>query len=466
MKTALYSQLLGVDSKSTSLVSPEVAFRKMDNFLLKKELQALKTRGGSTSDDVTGDVWGIAGYAKDTTNHRTPIQDIPVRHRRVGTTSYIEKLTLSTDTWTALTLGVNTNFDIGNIAGFAQIKDLLCICAGRPAKMTSDSGTITRLGGSAPAAPSIGSSGTGLTGTYRYVLTFKDTTSGWESSPSVPSAEVTVANKQIDLSSIPTTADREDVDYVNIYRTIGTNEAPYRYVGQVSLGTTTYADTVADSALGEAAPDFNDHDSPPDGAYVVAAHKNRIWIADTNNRIWYSQADDGTGVPLEYFSPLRTEFIDNRVTAMVSNHAGGLFLFQPPGFGIKEVVGRFADDNDFEIVERFPREGTYFHPSVKVGGREGKTISFFGRGGWKFISAEGIQEFQADRVDGQFDDALVGSYDTDVFAWAEYHPIYKQFILGVAMLDGFSTGWENSQTGATIQWVNSDTAAAVDWELQ
>lgn len=467
MRRLTYDQLIGIDTLNTSTVAPQVSFRKLNNFIVKRERHALKKRGGSQSYDVTGDLWGIGGYAKTGTSDRNPVKDVPVRHRRVSSTSYIEKLNLSTNAWTTITQGANTSFDIGNIAAFAQLKDFFCMAAGRPAKITDiDSGDIERIGGSAPAAPSTALSAGGLTGTYRHVITFVDESTGWESSPSPATSAVAASSQQIDLSSIPASGDREGITHVYIYRTINTNEEPFRYSGKVTIGTTTYSDNVADASLGtDVAPISGDHDEAPDDCYVCAIHKNRLWLA-VNNVLWYSRPDDGTGVPLEYFSLDRREFLPQRITGLIPNISGGLYIFQPPSFGIHEVVGEFEDEDDFKISVRFPREGTYFHKSVAAGGQRGEIVAFWGQRGPRFIAGGQLLEESTRDVTNICEDNLKDEYDSDAFAWTVYDHANAQFIMCITMLDGVGTGWENVQTGADVQWINVDTGLPVDWELQ
>lgn len=461
-----YKNLGGIDRKETSINSSQITFRVLNNYFVsrKGERGALVKRGGSSSYDVTGDLWGISGYAYDTGTEREPTRDTPIRHRRSGATSYIEKLNLSTDAWAAITLGSYTSFATGNIMGTAQIKDLMCICAGRPAKLTDISaGNVNRLGGSAPSAPTaaVGAAGTPA-GTYRHVITFKDETSGWESSPSDPTSSTTVSSEQIDLSSIPAVADREGVTHVYIYRTINTDESPFRYVGKVTLGTTTYSDNIADSALGEAAPESSDHDPPPTTSYVCAAFKNRLWIAN-DNYLYYSQADDGTGVPLEYFSPNRKVQLAHKITALMPNVKGGMYVFTPPGFGIQEVIGRFTDDQDFELVNSYPSEGTYFHPSVKSGGVNNDLIAFWGSGGPRYITPSGITDAGAEQVQDIYENAILSDFGSNIFAWTVWDPLRGRFHMSIVALGDTTGDWENSVSGDAVAWVDSVTSEIVTW---
>lgn len=459
-----YKDLKGIDRRNTSQSAEQISFRVLDNYFVKREKRALKKRGGSTAYSHTGDIWGLAGYALNTGTERQPTRDVPIRHRRLGAVSYIEKLDLSTDTWGAISQGPNTLFDTGDVMAVAQLKNLLCICAGRPAKITDISaGSVTRLGGSAPTTASVATGAAGvLSGTYRYIITFKDETTGWESSPSDASAEVSPSSEQVDLSSIPTTADRDGVSHVYIYRTIDTNEAPFRYVNKVTLGTSTFTDNVADASLGEAAPDSSDHDPPPTESYVVAAYKNRLWIA-SDNELHYSQADDGTGVPLEYFSPNRVIRVANKITASMPNPKGGMYIFSPPGFGIQEVVGRFTDDQDFEVIDAYPTEGTYFHPSVKSGGKNNDLIAYWGASGPRFITPSGISGIGAEQVNDIYESAIINEYGSNIFAWTVWDALRGMFHMSIVAMDETDGDWVNNSSGAPSGWINSVTSTEVSW---
>jgi hypothetical protein len=465
-----YKELLGIDNERTPKIAPQVAALKLDNFILTRQLGGYIKRGGSSKYDVTGDIWGFTGYAKQELSPRVPTRDIPIRHRRAGATSFIEKLDWSADTWSAITQGSHVNFDIGDIMSGAMIGDLLCLCANRPAKITDiDSGNVTRLGGSAPsAAPTLAEGVAGnLTGTYRYVITFYDSTTGWESSPSDISSSLTVTAKKIELSAIPTTIDRTGIDKVKIYRTIGTGEAPYRPVATINLGTTTYSDDIADSALPntDTAPDFGDHDPPPDNAYIVAAYKQRLWIA-VDNELYSSKPDDGTGVPLEYFSSLkRKEVFEEKITGLAPNRTGGMFVFQPPNFGIYEVIGRFTTAVDFEIQLAYPSEGTYFHGSIANGGVHDDEIHFFGRRGSTVITPSGIRRQNTRSLDDAFFDAMTQSYDGDAFCAAYWDSMLNQFIVSLALIDNGATAWKESGTDLSTFWVNATTGDRVNWEI-
>lgn len=102
-----------------------------------------------------------------------------------------------------------------------------------------------------PAAPTVAvGSSPGLTGDYRYKITFVDTDG--ETLSSSASALVQPANQSVDLSNIPIGEDGTTAR--KIYRTAA-GGAVYKLVTTISDNTTTtYNDTVADGSLGAEEP--------------------------------------------------------------------------------------------------------------------------------------------------------------------------------------------------------------------
>ena len=214
MSELQYTKLGGLKTSDEQIATPQTYFIKLHNYLPNKTKGGIAPRGGSSTWSHTGNIWGISGYKKRGSSLKIPFTDIPVRYRRNGSTNYIEKLDWSTDTWSAVTQGASTSFDIGANSSFAQIADSFAIAAGRPAVITDISaGNVNRLGGPAPtAAPGNSTAAGSLTGRFVYVYTFYDSTTGWESSPSPATGIITVAAQDITLTGLEGTCAREGVD--------------------------------------------------------------------------------------------------------------------------------------------------------------------------------------------------------------------------------------------------------------
>ncbi len=464
MDSTFYSKFTGLDVSTDPEDQSQVSFLKLENFVLNRQLGRIYPRGGSKSWSVTGNILGIGGYARDTGTSRIPVSETIVRHRRTAAISYIEKLNWNTDVWDNITLGANTAFDVSDTTSFAQVSELLAVCGGRPAKIRDiSSGSIERLGGPAPsAAPSLTTYGTGLTGTYSYVYTFRDSATAWESSPSSATGLLAVANKTVTVGGLETTCAREGVDKLRIYRTISTGEAPYLYVAELALGTAAYDDTIPDSSLGLTAPDFGDNDPPPANSYLIHAHEDRLWLVDAAEptKLYYSKAFGGEYRNLEYFSEDRVEYFPKRITGLASRPGGGLLIFQPPGFGIWELSGR--TESEFTLQIQYPKEGTNFKDSVKS---NGTFVAFWREDGPAYVGGDGILADKTFAARNHVRGALLTEYNNNVQVWTQVSNANKQFIFCLAASDTAASDWYDESTGLPVSWIDADTGATVGWSF-
>ena len=127
----------------------------------------------------------------------------------------------------------------------------------RGALYTTDSATIPqRVVGSLTANLGIAAATVGvagvisagiLTGTYNYVYTYYDTSTGAESAPNPVSADIVAVNSTISIQNIIPSTDPQ-VDKVRLYR-VGGNLATFSLVGTYNNGTTNVTDNVADSVI-------------------------------------------------------------------------------------------------------------------------------------------------------------------------------------------------------------------------
>lgn len=458
MDAVQYSKFTGTDQSTDPIDASQTSFLKLENFIANRQLGALFPRGGSRGWAVTGDIWGLAAYARDTSSTKVPISETIIRHRRTAAITAFERLNYSTSAWDNITLGSQTFFDIGNTTAFTQVADLMAICGGRPAQLRADLSTITRLGGPKPtAAPSVAPSSTGLTGTFRWVYTFYDPSTGWESSPSAPTALTTLTNQGALLTGLQTVCARENVTKKRIYRTIETGEDPFLRVTEIDLATTSYLDTLNSNFLGTTAPDFEDHNPPPSLSYLVHAHEDRLWIADGVN-LWYSKIYDGAYSNLEYFSPDRLEIFPKRITGLATRPGGGLLVFQPPGFGIFEITGR--TESEFKRQIQYPDEGTNFKDSVSS---NGTLVAFWSADGPTFINDAGVDRELSFKVRNVVKDALLSEYNGDIFVWTVWNTLTKQFIFSYSVSDTARSDWYDPETGLPVFWIDEVTGQQVTW---
>ena len=205
-------------------------------------------------------------------------------------------------------LDEDTGFTDGEIFDFLNYGDELFYSNGvdepRIASIISSAPAFRKWGITKPSSANTfaADSGTGLTGTYLYKYTYVNSVSGHESTASAASASKTVANKTINLSGLTASADPQ-VDKINIYRTTN-GGAFYFYLTQISNGTTTYADSTADTSLGSTeAPLYND---PPSLFAGIEEWDGRIFGFEANSTILKFSNDEFyslTGNPEESFHP-------------------------------------------------------------------------------------------------------------------------------------------------------------------
>ena len=124
--------------------------------------------------------------------------------------------------------------------------------------------------------PTVATQGTGLTGTYRYFVVPVNSSHQVYGNrvkaglPSTISAAITVNNQGVRVGNIPATHADAQVDKWYIYRnksgtydgTVQDESQDFWYSGSVTLGTTTYDDTVADNDLPPETLDFRTNIPP------------------------------------------------------------------------------------------------------------------------------------------------------------------------------------------------------------
>jgi hypothetical protein len=467
MSQQFFSKFMGIKRDVISPDAPQVAFLDLRNFIFNRIKGGLMKRGGSNVWATTGDSLGMGAYIDQGSPYRVPGVVYVIRHRRNGATSFIEYLNWATNTWTAITLGASTSFGVNGIGHFAQIGDLMAICAGRPAKLTDPiAGTVSRLGGPAPtAAPTWGNSGTGLTGTAYGFYTFYDSTTGWESSQSPIVGPLTIANKQIDWSALETTCAREGVDKKRLYRTqmAASGEPPYYRVTEIALATTTYADLIADASLGaqynpDAVDVFDDHNPPPTDSYLCIEYEGHIFIA-SGNSLYYSKKFDGNYYQLEYFSDARRFDFPQRITGLAySPDFGRLLVFTPPGYGIHQISGR--SESTFEQGLFKGGEGTNFPESVAV---HENRVAYWGRNQMTILTPGGVEVEFAENVKEILRPIIARDYNSNVFIFTLWHPVLKQFLSFVSLTDTSLTLWANVNSGFSVDWGDVSNGSIVRW---
>jgi hypothetical protein len=170
----------------------------------------------------------------------------------------------------------------------------------------------------------VGGGAGNLTGTYSYRFTYV-TKNGLESNASDISNSQTVAAQEMEILTLPVSAD-PNVVARRIYRDNGGDQI-FRYVDEVSDNTTTtYTDNVADASLGgETAPIRGDDQldsSPPVPFSDCVSYNNRVFGIDASNPVILHISD--VGLP-EYFRLIDQLVLEEEMVAL-EVHSLGLLI--------------------------------------------------------------------------------------------------------------------------------------------
>lgn len=453
MRQEYYYQYQGLRRSINSPAAPQVAALLLENFMPNRLAGGWVKRPGSKLWPTTGDVLGIDGYTQANASYRVPQTIHVIRHRRSGSTSFIERYDSATDTWIAITQSANTAFSSLGFTTFAQLSNFMVIGGGRPAFLTDPvAGTVQRLGGPAPTTAPTWTLGAGsLTGNAYGFYTFYNSTTGWESSPSPITAFTSLSANQITWSALETTVAKAGVTHKNLYRTQLSGEVPYYRVTQVTLATTTYVDNVLDTSLGIQGPDFNDHDAPPDDVYTVIEYEGHIFLA-SGNLLYFSKPYTGSLADLEYFSADRLFVLPQRITGLgYSPDFGRLFVFQPVGYGIYTISGRTKTQFTKELYKK--EDGTNFQLSVKS---HANMLAYWGQNGPTIITPSGpVENFAADTKETTREIAI-RVYNSDVNIFTVFNPVWGEA--------GTFLFFFSARDTATALWEDYGIATVADWQ--
>jgi hypothetical protein len=166
--------------------------------------------------------------------------------------------------------------------------------------MRKDDGTNTYTWGiTAPSdTPGVGTTGTGLTGTYSVKFTYVrkvGSSVAHESNPSTASADQALSNQSLSITGLTASTDSQ-VTHKRIYRTVA-GGSTYLYDQEVTNATTTATSSQADTALGTEVETNND--VPPDAGGAVNWN-DQAWLfhdPDNPHYLWRSKRFRPESVP-------------------------------------------------------------------------------------------------------------------------------------------------------------------------
>lgn len=360
-------------------------------------------------------------------------------------------------TWSTVSATANTSFSAARHTTMTQGGDTLFIAGGRPAKWDGTN-NIDRVGIPAPTGTiTAGVSGTGITGTFTYMFTFYNSTSGLESDWSPESASVSPSNEQVDLT-IPTTSPTGNADKVRIYRTLDGGVRYYLLQTQ-DIATGSYTDTTTDVALqaNAAAADSGEFGLPPSSSHICATFSKRIWWVDSTSprKLSFSKPWIGNDIELEYYPQNNVITFDDPITALI-RIPGRLLVFHPRHVS---ALSGFTTD-DFRVDTFAHGTGTMFADSIASNGKE---VVFISEEGIVSVG-EGGRQYLSRPIDEELQPVLRQLYNDDLYISTIWSPSLRQFIFMFAGSAQSGAPWIDSGSGALVEWEDSDTMATAEWE--
>lgn len=380
-------------------------------------------------------------------------------------TTYVKTTTsaVSTPVWSPITINsdVSSLLQSSGIVRMPQIEDTMAVFAGTPAMINDiDTGELLRLGSPAPTtAPTIAAavSSGALTGDFYCAYTYYDPTSGWESSLSPISSLLTITSKNIDWSGLPTTATKDGVTQLRLYRTESSGEQVFYRVATHNLGTSTYTDNI--TVLGSISADIGEHDPPPTGAYLGEEFAGRFWTTDGGTGLYFSKAFDGDSNNLQYWPDTNIIHFDHKITGLrKSERLGGLLVFKAPGYGIDLVRG--SSEQTFELVPLYSELGTNYDSSITVYGDD---VVFWGDGRPILIRNGNVIPYYSKPLEDKLNELSLNEYNAGSYVWSFYHNQYQQVFWGVSALSDEGSAWEELGSGLFASWEVKGTGAPASW---
>lgn len=192
-----------------------------------------------------------------------------------------------------------------------------------------ESSSVTNWGITAPTVPPTTTlADSGLTGNFYYRYTYIRKIGSTLVAESNPSSASTVASPADDVVTVTWTASSDSqVTHVRLYRTLnggGATSNDYYYVTEVAIGTVTYPDSTADSALGVLIEVDNDIPAITSMTGIAGPGAfNCIFIA-SGNTVYYSKPGRPESFPALYYFTVGTP--NDTIMALV-DWAGLVYIF-------------------------------------------------------------------------------------------------------------------------------------------
>jgi hypothetical protein len=217
--------------------------------------------------------------------------------------------------WTQIAASTFSTND-GKDVDYATAKNLLFLVDGAVAKKLRGT-TLENFGIERPSsAPTLAAGAAGaMSGTFEVRVTYYNGNTGHESSASDTSNSVTLSSQQLDLSSVPVSADAQ-VTKRKIYIRNTQSQTSFRYAGEIADNSSTTATLNVNTAtLVILAPTTTQNDPPPSGITACAWWQSYMVVADDDN-IYWSQRDKPESFFADDYEPVGA-LDGQKITALV-----------------------------------------------------------------------------------------------------------------------------------------------------
>lgn len=453
----------GLDANHADHEAKGVSFLLLKNCLVDKRVGAVLKRPGSLTESIIGTPGiplGMTEYIASSNGQTIPI----TRTLLVNFAGSFQQN--QAGTWSTVSNSSYVNFATSKQCTFAKLGTKMYIAGGLPAKWGGPGTTIDRVGIVPPSLPATLNNATSsgsitLSVGTRYVLTFRDSTTGLESDWSTPSDLIgPYTSKQI-VINIPTFT-QQNWDKIRIYRYLDGGSFPY-LVAEVAAGTTSYTDNTADASLTTRADSRYNKACPPSQAYLCCKYAQCIWYVDGSNpyKLVFSKPYTGSDVDLEYF-PVNNYVISNEPITALIVVPGKMLVFHPRSIS---YVSGFSSD-DFVFQPFIAGVGTVFAQSVATNGSE---IAFLAEQGLVSVPAQGGSPRHISReIDLDLQPVLAASYNAAMYVGAAWNPALRQFVFMLGAQSTAGAPWEEVGTGktdsATAGWQTTPGLVDDVWE--
>ena len=279
-----------LDRERTDLEMDELAYALNADLFLERGV--IRTRRGSsrlTSSTITDLV--IRRIARINS----------IRYQVAATALYRAGVSIQTGLHSSLVTTIQPYRPLNDTSTWAFIADA--------SGMKKDDGTNLRNWGitGPAAAPTLGTTGTGLTGSYKAVYTYIRKVGSSVIAESNPSAEPGAQSLTNQNLTVAVTASSDaQVTHIRIYRTVASGSA-YLYDQEVANTTATITSSQADSALGAEVED--DNDTPPACGFVSPADDGRLWLTQDPSfphYVYYTKRFRPEAVPADNYLEITT----------------------------------------------------------------------------------------------------------------------------------------------------------------